>query len=57
MCERLCKLVAELIDVSEQVCQARVQAAWRDAVDESKKRMLGGSLRPVPNSTVCSVRT
>ena len=53
--QRLRKLVAELIDVSEQVCQDRVQAARRDAAIEGKKRPARRSSPPpsVPNSTAC----
>ena len=58
-CQRLRELVAELIEVSEQVCQARAQAARREAADEGKKKPARRSSppRPPPNSTACSART
>ena len=36
-CQRLRRLVAELIDVSDQVCQQRLEAGGADAADEGKK--------------------
>ena len=36
-CQRLRRLVAELIDVSDQVCQARLQAGGADAPGDAKK--------------------
>ena len=57
-CQRLRELVAELIEVSEQVCKARAQAA-RAAPDEGKEKPARRSSppRPAQNSTACSVRT
>ena len=43
-CLRLRELVAELIEVSEQVCQARAQGARRTAADEGKKSLRGADL-------------
>lgn len=58
-CQRLRELVAELIEVSEEVCRARAQAARREAADEGKKKPARRSSppRPMPNSTACSART
>ena len=58
-CQRLRQLVAELIDVSEQICQGRIQAARSEAADEGKKKPARRSSTPplVPNSTSCSART
>lgn len=52
-CQRLRKLVAELIEISEQVCDARVQTARRDAADAGKKKPARptSSSRPPPMST------
>ena len=57
-CHRLRELVAELIEVSEEVCRARAQAARREATDEGKEMPARRSSppRPMPNSTACSAR-
>ena len=55
-CRRLRQLVADLIAISDQICQARLQA---DPPDAGKKKPARRSSRPPPrpNSTGCSVRT
>lgn len=52
-CQRLRQLVAELIEVSEQVCHARVQAARNEAADAGKKKpgRRSSPTRPRPKST------
>lgn len=52
-CQRLRQLVAELIAVSEQVCDAKVQAVRHDAAAAGKKKpgRRSSRTRPPPNST------
>lgn len=50
-CQRLRQLVAELIEVSEQLCHARVQAARRAAADTVKNSACPSPLRHPPQSS------
>ena len=53
-CQRLRRLVTELIDVSDQVCQARLEAGGSDAPDTAKKKPArrNSPARSRPNSSV-----
>ena len=54
-CQRLRRLVAELIDVSDQVCQQRLEAGGADAAGEGKKTLRAG-IGPRDRSRVASRR-
>ena len=54
-CRRRRQLVADLIAVSDRICQARLQADPPDATTKPARR--SSRPPPLPNSTGCSART